>query len=84
VKVSEPQLYLGRFGVRTISLEGEDLYLQRQAGPKLRLLPVSEDEFVLEAVPDARVKFVRGDAGDAAELHVLNRAGEWEKSGKDQ
>ena len=84
VKVSEPQLYLGRFGVRTISLEGEDLYLQRQAGPKLRLLPVSEDEFVLEAVPDARVKFVRGDDGDAAELHVLNRAGEWEKSGKDQ
>jgi hypothetical protein len=83
VKVSEPQLYLGRFGVRTISLDGEDLYLRRQDGPKLKLLPVSEDEFVLEAIPDARVKFVRGDAGDAVELHVLNRAGEWEKSGKE-
>jgi hypothetical protein len=83
VKVSEPQLYLGRFGVRTISLEGGELYLQRQGGPKLKLLPVSEDVFTLEAIPDARVKFVRGDDGHAAELHVLNRAGEWEKFSKE-
>src|ERR1043165_1417548 len=84
VKVPEPQLYLGRFGVRTISLEGGELYLQRQGGPKLKLLPVSEDEFTLEAIPDVRVKFVRGDDGGVAELHILNRAGEWEKSSKER
>lgn len=83
VEVPEPRLYVGRFGSRTISLEGSVLYLQRQGGPKLKLLPVSEDVFTLEAFPDARVKFVRGAKGEIVELQVLNLDGEWEKSAKE-
>ena len=82
VEVKEPRRYVGKFGTRTISLEGGQLYLQRQGGPKLKLLPVSEDGFTLEAFPDARVKFVKGGGTDFTELHVLNRSGEWEKSRK--
>lgn len=84
VQVSEPGLYAGRFGTRTVSVEGRELYLQRQGGPKLKLLPVSEDVFTLEAFPDARLKFVRGVNGKIVELHVLNMAGEWEKLAKEQ
>jgi predicted aspartyl protease len=83
VEVPEPEIYLGRFGSRTISLEGRELYLQRQGGPKLKMLPISKDLFTLEQFPDARVKFVRGSDGAVSELHVLNMAGEWEKSTKE-
>lgn len=82
-QVSEPRLYVGKFGSRTVSLQGRELYLQRQGGPKLKLLPVSEDVFTLEAFPDARLKFVRGVDGKIVELHVLNMSGEWEKSAKE-
>ncbi len=80
VKVSEPRLYVGKYGSRTISLNGRELYLQRQGGPKMKLLPFSEDVFTLEAFPDARVKFVRGDGGKIEGLQVLNMSGEWEES----
>jgi len=83
VEVKEPRRYVGKFGTRTITLEGGELYLQRQGGPKLKLLPVAEDIFTLDAFPDARVKFVRAQGEGFTELHVLNRDGEWEKSGKE-
>jgi len=82
-EVSESQ-YIGCFGSRTISLEGRELHLQRQGGPKLKLLPACKDEFGLEWISEARIRFIRSDDGNITELHVLNRAGEWEKSKKDQ
>ena len=81
-EVSESH-YSGCFESRTISLEDGELYLQRQGGPKLKLLSACKDEFTLEWIPEARVRFIRGDNGDVTELHVLNRAGDWEKSKKD-
>lgn len=42
------------------------------------------DEFALELVPEARIKFVRGDDGKVSEINVLNRAGVWEKAAKDR
>jgi predicted aspartyl protease len=78
------QEYVGRYGERTISFEDGALYLQRQGGPKLRLVFVSKDEFTLEMVPAARIKFIRDESGKITELNVLNMEGEWEKSKREQ
>lgn len=76
--------FVGSYGQREISFAGDALYLQRQGGPKIKLVPASKDEFTLEPVPEARIKFVRDAGGRITELHVLNRAGEWETSKKVQ
>jgi hypothetical protein len=65
--------------VATAPLYGA-LYLQHEGGPKIKLVPASKDEFMLEPVPAARIKFVRDESGKIKELRVLNRAGEWETS----
>ena len=72
--------YMGRYGERTITADNDALYLQREGGPKLKLTQVSKDEYTLEALPEARLKFVRDESGKIKELHVLNRAGGWEIS----
>lgn len=76
--------YPGRYGERTISAEGSTLFLQRQGGPRLKLTPVGKDEFGLEIVPEARLKFVRGDDGKVVALNILNRSGQWEKIQREQ
>jgi len=71
----------GTYGERTISEENGTLFLQRTGGPKLKLVPGDEkDEFRLEMVPTARVKFVRDANGKVSEIQVLTPAGTWEKS----
>ncbi len=72
--------YAGRYGTRTISAENKELHLQRDGGPKLKLIPIAADELGIEGIPEARVRFVRDANGRIAELHVLNREGVWEKS----
>lgn len=81
---SESSEYAGSYGARSISLEDGAMFLQRQGGPKLKLVQVAKDEFTLEAVPGAQIKFVRDGVGKIAELRVLNREGQWEASKKDQ
>ena len=76
--------YAGKYGERTVSAEGGALFLQRQGGPRLKLTPVAGDEFGLEVVPEARIKFVRDDGGKVVAISVLNRAGEWERATKEQ
>lgn len=76
--------YSGSYGVRSISFENGAMFLQRQGGPKLKLVLVAKDEFTLEAVPDARIKFVRDGGGKIVELQILNRDGQWETSKKNQ
>jgi Aspartyl protease len=77
---SDGKDYGGRYGERTITAENDALYLQREGGPRLKLKPVSKDEFTLEEVPEARMKFVIDENGKIKELRVLNRSGEWEIS----
>ncbi len=72
--------YAGRYGQRTIFAEGSVLYLQRDGGPKLKLVHIDKDEYGLEEVPEARIRFIRDASGNIIELNVLNRAGEWEKA----
>ena len=81
---SERNEYVGVYGSRSISFADGALFLQRQGGPKLKLVPVSKDEFTFQEVPDARIEFVRDESGRIAELRVLNREGQWEISKKDQ
>jgi predicted aspartyl protease len=76
--------YSGNYGERIVSAEDGALFLQRQGGPKLKLAPVAVDEFSLERVPEARIKFIRSESGKIVAINVLNRAGEWEKAIKEQ
>ena len=76
--------FLGTYGERTISFENGALFLQRQGGPKMKLIASGKDEFTLEPVPAARLAFVRDENGKVIQLRVLNRNGEWETSKKDQ
>lgn len=76
--------YPGKYGERTISAEGGALFIQRQGGPRLKMTSVAKDEFALEMVPEARIKFVRDDGGKVVAIDVLNRAGAWEKAAKNQ
>jgi hypothetical protein len=76
--------YSGRYGERTVSLEDGALFLQRQDGPKLKLKPVALDEFALERIPEARIKFIRSENGKVVAINVLNRVGVWERATKEQ
>jgi hypothetical protein len=83
--------FAGSYGKRRISFEDGSLYLQRTdappqrqgsprvVAPKLRLVPLSADEFGLEESAAARIRFVR-EGGRVVELRVLTRAGEWESA----
>lgn len=78
------QDYVGRYGERTISSEGGALFIQRPGGQKLKMVAAAEkDNFTLEQVPAAQIKFIRDGAGSVTEVQVLNREGQWEKSKKD-
>lgn len=94
---NELQAYVGTYGNRAITYENGKLHLQRLdaaslatspnervIGPKLLLVRESGDEFYLERIPTAKIKFVRGSDNQVTELHVLNPQGEWEKTKKDQ
>ena len=71
--------YVGRFEYRTISAEDGVLYLQRDGGPKLELIPSgAPDEFTLDLVPSAKIRFERNGAGVVDALHVLAMSGNWE------
>lgn len=74
--------YIGQYGDRTISDDGEHLYIQRPNGMKLKLVATGKDEYTLEIVPNAKVKFVRDEGGKITEINVLTPAGLWEKAAK--
>lgn len=75
-------VYAGRFGVRTISVIDGQLFLQRDGGPALRLVPDGRDAFTIADIPQARVRFLRDTGGSVTTLDVLNREGQWESAGK--
>lgn len=75
--------YVGQYGDRTISADSGNLYIQRPNGQKLKMVAVAKDEFTLEIVSTAKIKFVRDESGKVVEINVLNPAGTWEKAKKD-
>lgn len=70
--------YVGQYGDRKVSVEGEYLYIQRPNGMKIKLLDVAKDEFKPEPAPNSRVKFIRDQSGKVTEISVLTPAGTWE------
>lgn len=74
--------YVGQYGDRTISDDGESLYLQRPNGMKLKLVAAEKDEYTIEVVPNAKVKFVRDESGKIIEINVLTPDGTWQKAKK--
>lgn len=76
--------YVGSYGDRTVTESGGMLFIQRPQGMKLKLAAVSKDEFTLEQVPAARIKFARDENGKITEIQVLNSAGVWEKAKKEK
>ncbi len=79
----DPKDFTGKYGDRTVSFNGGDLFIQRPNGMKLKLVRLSGDEFTLEQAPAARIRFIRDEKGAATEIQVLNPAGVWEKVKKD-
>lgn len=75
--------YAGRFGIRTITTKGGDLYLQRDGGPELKLVAAGNDEYTIERAPTGRVRFQRDAAGKVTSLEVLTPQGQWEKAPRD-
>ena len=70
--------YGGKYGIRTIFVEDDGLYLQRQGGPRLLLVRRGPDEFELDILPEAKIRFARDDDGVIHELHVFGPRQEWE------
>lgn len=57
--------FAGRYGARTVTLEGGTLFYQREGRPKRRLSPLTKDTFAVADVPEFRVRFV-GEGGAPA------------------
>lgn len=75
--------YAGRFGIRTITSKGGDLFLQRDGGPLLKLVAAGNEEFTIDGITAARLRFTRSATGKVTSLEVLNPAGQWEKAPRD-
>ena len=74
--------YVGQYSERTISEDGESLFIQRPNGQKLKLVEVVKDEYFPEIAPNAKIKFTRDESGKVIEINVLTPAGVWEKAKK--
>lgn len=77
------QDYVGRYGERTVTSEDAALYLQREGGQQIKLVAAGKDEFRIERIPTARIRFTRDETGKVTEIQVLNPEGNWEKSKKE-
>lgn len=53
--------YAGRYGQRTVTVEGGGLVYQREGGPRTALVPLGADLFALEFDPRSRVRFVQAN-----------------------
>lgn len=62
------QRYAGVYGTRTVSLEGNSLYFQRENRPRFRLVPLGDDWFRLQGLDYLRIRFEAGEDGAIATL----------------
>lgn len=81
-KLENAKDYAGSYGERTISEDGGNLFILRPGGMKLKMTAVGNDEFSLEQVPNARIKFTRDASGKITAIEVLTPSGNWEKAKK--
>ena len=73
----------GTYGPRTITLEDGSLFYQREGRPRMRMVPIADDYFMLEGIDYFRIKFlteegrvvaVEGhDTAGAVDKHIKNK-----------
>ncbi len=51
--------FVGVYGPRKITLEDGQLYYQRENRPKMKMIPMSEDLFMLDELAYFRIRFIR-------------------------
>jgi retinol-binding protein 3 len=66
--------YVGAYGPRTITLEGEALFYQREGQAKRRMIPIAADCFALEGTDNFRLRFLKEGERTVA-VEGLNPAG---------
>lgn len=69
------QAYVGVFGIRTVTLDGDRLLYQREGGPQLTMIPLAVDLFALDGVDDVRIRFNRGPDGSVIGFNGVERDG---------
>ena len=74
--------YTGTYGDRDITLSEGALFIQRPGGMLLKMVPKTADEFTLEKVPQAVLKFERNPDKKIIAIKVLNQQGQWETAPK--
>jgi hypothetical protein len=85
VAVAEETLrsYVGTYGARTITLEDGSLFYQREGRPKMKLIPIAEDDFMLEGVETFRLRFIE-DGGRVVAVEAHDMTGQSDKSLRDK
>lgn len=74
--------FSGNYGERQVTLESGELFYQRTGRPKVKLIPMSEDMFMIKEVDYFRVKFIKDSNGNVVELQGLYDNGETDSSKK--
>lgn len=73
----------GTYGPRTISLEGGSLYYQRTGRAKVRMIPITDDNFMLVGNDNFRLKFLK-DEGRVVALEGHDPTGAVDKHLKEK
>ena len=65
--------YVGKFGPRTITLEDNALYYQREGRAKMKMIPLSEDYFGFQEIDYFRLRFIKeNNTVTAVEGHTMD------------
>jgi len=67
--------YPGKYGIRSITADGGQLFFQRENGPKMRLVPTSDRSFVIDQAGGS-VTFTTGSDGRVDGFTLVRSAGD--------
>lgn len=76
LSAAEMQAFAGTYGPRRVSVEDGALWYQRGRGPRLRLLPVGQDRFLVGDLDEFRIRFERDAGGNVVRLVGIDPGGE--------
>lgn len=76
----DPEPFRGKYGPRHITLEGGQLYYQREGRSKIKLLPLDGSTFLLDGLGTFRVRFVEDGEGRVTKLAGLYADGQEDES----
>lgn len=74
--------YVGTYGPRSIHMENNSLYYQREGGTVYKLTPITENEFLLEGFHSFRVRFL-SEGDKVVAIQGIYQNGRRDKNRKD-